>query len=262
MNLAVVFEDNHLLVVDKPAGLLVQGDSTGEPHLVDLAESYRKDREGKVGKAFIGLVHRLDRPVSGLVILAKTSKAASRLSDQIRRRQILKIYFAVVERSAPRIVLPPSKESVLWEDILDRPGVAHNQKRSFAGEAKGQKCLTRCRLRESSRTLALIELQPLTGRKHQLRAQTSMRGLPIVGDRRYGASERLAEGIALHAAGLRFEHPTRREAITLRARPPLSWSRFPFSKEGYRIDFGDYPSVSSDDDSSSNISDDEDEEGS
>lgn len=241
MKLNVVYEDNHLLVVNKPAGLLVQGDVTGETHLLNLAEDYRKEREAKPGKAFVGLVHRLDRPVSGLVILAKTSKAASRLSDQFRRRTVLKIYFAAVEISSIRIQLPPVQQLCLWRDSLDRPGVSGERNtRSFEG-GKEQQCETECRLRENSRTTALLELHPLTGRKHQLRAQTSMRGLPIVGDRRYGSSQHFADGIALHAAGLRFEHPTKREPVELRAHPPDSWNRFPFKRESYRIDFANYP---------------------
>lgn len=259
MSLKVIYEDNHLLVVNKPAGLLVQGDATGETHLLDLAENYRKERESKPGKAFVGLVHRLDRPVSGLVILAKTSKAAARLSDQFRQRQVLKIYFAAVEITSPRVTLPPLDPISVWQDRLERPGVSTEKSAPARGVGKEQLCQTECRLRDHTRTVALLELHPLTGRKHQLRAQTSTRGLPIVGDRRYGSSQQFAGGIALHAAGLRFKHPTRREPIELRAQPPETWNRFPFQRESYRIDFGDY-SDRTDEYSGTNFSPDLDEE--
>jgi len=258
VNLKVVFEDNHLLVVQKPAGLLVQGDATGETHLLHLAETYRIEREGKPGKAFVGLVHRLDRPVSGLVILAKTSKAAARLSEQFRTRQVLKIYFAAVEITSPRVSMPPLNQVLMWQDHLDRPGVS-SDKNARARGGKGQLCQTECRLREQTRTVALVELHPVTGRKHQLRAQTSIRGLPIVGDRRYGSSQHFPEGIALHAAGLRFEHPTRRVPVELRSLPPDTWNRFPFQRESYRIDFDNYPNRKRDA-AESNFSSDEDEE--
>lgn len=230
--LVVLFEDNHLLIVSKPAGLLVQGDITGKESLIDLAKAYRKEREAKPGNVYIGLVHRIDRPVSGIVVLAKTSKGASRLCEQFRSRSVLKIYLAVVEQTAAtKTPLPKPGVVGTWSDKLTRPD-AEDQEPSD----RTRLCLTRCRCIAQRRSLALLQLSPLTGRKHQLRLQTSMRGWSIVGDRRYGSKETFDHAIALHAAGIRFEHPTRHEPVTVVSLPPPNWSRFPFGAENYQID--------------------------
>jgi 23S rRNA pseudouridine1911/1915/1917 synthase len=228
VKLRVLYEDNHLLVVDKPAGLLAQRDASGRPALVDLAKAHRKSSEGKPGDAYIGLVHRLDEPVSGVVVLAKTSKAAARLSEQFRARRVRKEYLAVVEAPLGGGRLPPEGAWTLWQDqVARRP----EERRP----AKEQDCRTECRLVGRAGRWALLALRPITGRKHQLREQAALRGLPIVGDRRYGSQGPFEGGIALHAAGLRLEHPVLRKPMQFRCPPPGAWRRFPFAAGAYLL---------------------------
>lgn len=224
MTLDVVYEDNHLLAVNKPAGLLAQGDETGDETLLDLARDYRKQKESKPGNVFVGLVHRLDRPVSGLILLAKTSKGAARLSEQFRLRQIRKLYLAVCEVRQSRGIVAGKIQQ--WEDRLARPGTREEPK-----VGKVQLARTRCQVRAVQNGLALVSLEPETGRKHQLRAQASMRGLPIVGDKRYGSSKPFGDGLALHALALAFRHPTRQEPMLLVAPPPIRWKVFGYAPD-------------------------------
>lgn len=218
----ILYEDNHCLVLDKPAGLLSQGDETGDVSVVDLAREDLKRRYNKPGNVFVGLVHRLDRPVSGVILLAKTSKGASRLSEQFRSRSTEKNYLAVVEGVPDR----PEGE---WVDVLVKDP-RNNTVRVVHGEAEGDLATLEYRLIEAYGERSLIELRPTTGRGHQLRVQLASRGLPIVGDRKYGARSVLKalDGgfrIALHAYELKFNLPTREERITVRSEPPADWPR-------------------------------------
>jgi 23S rRNA pseudouridine1911/1915/1917 synthase len=221
MNLEVLFEDNHCLAVNKPAGLLSQGDASGDPSLVDMATLYLKSRYNKPGNVYLGLLHRLDRPTSGVVLLAKTSKAASRLSAQFRQGTISKVYWAIVEGQA-------REQEGEWVDLLEkdtqqnRSGVVDDES-SSSKEAR-----VTFRVVERSPRFTRLELRPATGRSHQLRVQLARRGLPILGDRKYGATIRLKalDGhwrIALHARQLTFTHPTRTEAISVDAPIPEDW---------------------------------------
>jgi len=219
--IAILHEDNHCLAVDKPAGLLSQGDSTGEPSVVDLARDYLKARFAKPGNVYVGLVHRLDRPTSGVLLLARTSKGASRLSEQFRDGQVAKTYEAIAEGSWP-------DEAGEWEDWLlkdDRTNVVAAVPPRTPG-AQSARVAYRVIARRPGRLT--LELSPTTGRGHQLRVQLASRGLPIVGDSKYGARSRLMalDGlprIALHARELRFRHPTRPELLTIVAPPPADW---------------------------------------
>ena len=242
IELEILFEDNHLLVVNKPAGLLSQGDRSGEPCLVDVATHYLKVRYAKPGNVYVGLLHRLDRPASGVMLLAKTSKAALRLSEQFRSGTIAKIYWAIVAGS-------PAENAGTWTDVLtkdsrtnrtqarsssvresdtparrsDESGVAHH---SFAG--LGKEASVEFRVLARWKRGSKLELRPLTGRSHQLRVQLASRGLPILGDIKYGSKQKLKamDGrarIALHARQITFMHPTRREAITVVATVPDDW---------------------------------------
>jgi 23S rRNA pseudouridine1911/1915/1917 synthase len=221
MSLDVLFEDNHCLAVNKPAGVLSQGDETGAETLVDLASKYLKQRYGKPGNVYVGLVHRLDRPTSGVVLLARTSKSASRLSAQLRAGAIKKVYWAIVEGS-------PSEDEGLWTDRLEKDRRA-NQSRVLADEQeRGKEARVAFRVLERWPDAALLELRPSTGRSHQLRVQLASRGLPILGDVRYGARSRIKamdgrRRIALHATSLRFTHPTRGEVIDVEAPVPADW---------------------------------------
>ena len=222
-----LYLDNHLLVVSKPPGLLVQGDATGDADLVTLAKAYLKERFDKPGNVFVGLVHRLDRPTSGLVALARTSKAASRLSDQFRRRAVAKRYLAVVDgrlSGAGRAEdwLAPSGGGVAVV-APDAPG------------AKRAALSWRVLAHRAGRTLVDVDLE--TGRKHQIRVQLAALGAPVVGDFRYGdPAEPFADGrgIALHAYALTLEHPTRRERVTFTAPPPPAWAGL-FDDEAARV---------------------------
>jgi 23S rRNA pseudouridine1911/1915/1917 synthase len=220
--LDVLLEDNHCLAVNKPAGLSTQGDVTGEPSLIDEARAYLKTRYDKPGNVFVGLVHRLDRPVSGVVLLARTSKAAGRLSAQFRAGTVEKVYWAVVEGGALR------EESGEWSDTLwkdERRNVVSVVPKGTPGGVEAR--LAFRVLERRARTITL-ELRPTTGRSHQLRIQLATRGLPIVGDRKYGAATTLwaLDGkprVALHARRLTFTHPTRPGAISVSAPVPADW---------------------------------------
>jgi 23S rRNA pseudouridine1911/1915/1917 synthase len=229
MTVEILYEDNHCLAVNKPAGLLSQEDETGDPSLVSWAIAYLKTRYRKPGNAYVGLLHRLDRPTSGVVLLARTSKAASRLSDQFRSGRIAKLYWAIVE-GVPK---DPVGE---WVDVLDKDRQANRVRVVEGGITQGQVARVEYRIVRRGEGFSKLELRPKTGRSHQLRAQLGNRGLPIVGDVKYGATTLLhAEDghrrIALHARELTFTHPTRGEVISVVAPVQADW---PESSRGWR----------------------------
>ncbi|MCX5794289.1 MAG: RNA pseudouridine synthase [Elusimicrobia bacterium] len=203
----VFYEDNHVIVVYKPAGVLVQGDASNEPTLMDAVKLWLAKKYDKPGKVFLGLVQRLDRPVCGVILFARTSKAASRLSEQIRARTIEKTYRAMVEGT----VEPESLRLTHWLSEDDGFVTAHDEPGPDRKEARlGLRVLRR----DKATTLLEIDLE--TGRKHQIRVQLARAGHPIVGDSRYGA--RLPwprPGIALAAVRLRFKHPTQDRELSI-----------------------------------------------
>lgn len=215
----VLFEDNHCLVINKPPRLLTVADRTGHLNLLDLAKDYLKRKYQKPGDVFLGVVHRLDRPVSGVVLFARTSKAASRLSDQFRTRSMRKVYWALVGGK-----VMPSK-GVLQDWILKDED--ENLSKITAPNFPGAK---HCILRYEEIPLVagpiLLEIQPDTGRSHQIRVQLASRKWPIAGDRKYGSSLAGGGTIGLHAVELTFNHPTLNEPITVSAAPPESWNRW------------------------------------
>jgi 23S rRNA pseudouridine1911/1915/1917 synthase len=217
----IVHEDNHCLVVNKPAGMPSQGDESGDRSLVDWARDDLKRRHQKPGNVFVGLVHRLDRPVSGVIVLARTSKGASRLSEQFRLHTVEKIYWAIVEGRV-------SENSAEWTDWLVKDS-GKNMVRVVDRAAPGaQEATLGISVLERGDKRTLLEVRPTTGRGHQIRVQLASRGLPIVGDRRYGAKSSLlaldgGHRIALHARRLAFIHPTRSEAIECGATVPADW---------------------------------------
>jgi 23S rRNA pseudouridine1911/1915/1917 synthase len=221
MKFDVLFEDNHCLAVNKPAGLLSQGDSSGDSSLVDLATFYLKTRYKKPGNVYVGLLHRLDRPTSGVVLLAKTSKAAGRLSDQFRAGTISKLYWAIVEGE-------PRDQEGEWVDLLEKDTRQNRSGVVLEDSSTSKEARVAFRVLERWGRFAELELRPATGRSHQLRVQLARRGLPIVGDGKYGATTPLKalDGrfrIALHARQLTFTHPTRPEAISVDAPVPADW---------------------------------------
>jgi len=221
MKLERLFEDNHCLAINKPAGLLSQADSTGEPSLIDLVRADLKARYHKPGNVYVGLLHRLDRPTSGVVLLAKTSKAARRLSAEFRSGRISKLYWAIVEG-----VVADAKGE--WIDRLEKDRRANRVDVVEECSESGRTARADFEVLERWARYTKLALRPATGRSHQLRVQLASRGLPILGDRKYGSKEGLkAEDggfrIALHARQLTFTHPTLREAISVEAPVPADW---------------------------------------
>ena len=220
-NISIIYEDNHLLVIDKPHNVLSQKDHTGDPDVLSLCKSYLKREYAKKGNVYLGLVHRLDRPVGGLMLLAKTSKAAARLSQQMRDRLIQKTYWAVVWGSAP-------PNGMLTHYLYkDR---SRNVVTTVSADHKDgkQAILSFARLKEAGqKSLLSVHLQ--TGRPHQIRVQLAEENLPIWGDYKYGKDSK-PDGliIALRATELRFEHPVTKEEKYFPLAPPQEepWNEF------------------------------------
>jgi len=216
--LDILHLDNHLLVVNKPAGLLVQGDETGDVDLLTLGKAFLKERFDKPGNVFLGLVHRLDRPVSGVVVLARTSKAAGRLSEQFRERSPEKQYLALVEG---RLLGEGERDDYL----VKKDRKVEVVKPSYPG---ARRALLRWRSLATDRVkkgdVSLVDVELVTGRAHQVRVQLAAMGNPILGDLRYGAKRELdGRNLALHSYALTVDHPTLDERLTFRAPPPASW---------------------------------------
>ena len=205
----VVYEDNHLLIAEKPPNLLTQGDATGDPSLYDEAKAYIKEKYQKPGDVYLGLVHRLDRPVGGLVALARTSKAASRLSDQLRTHAMQREYLTVVHGAD----ITHSGECTDW--LLDENGTVRVAAQGTPGAKEAE--LTWHTLAKRADT-ALLHIRLQTGRKHQIRVQLNNMGHPIVQDMRYGVDTPGAP-IALWGAVLALTHPTQKEEMKFLSRP-------------------------------------------
>jgi 23S rRNA pseudouridine1911/1915/1917 synthase len=217
-DLDILYEDNHLLAINKPANLLVQGDRTGDRTLLDLARASLKERHAKPGQVYLGLVHRLDRPVTGVIVLARTSKAAGRLSRQFREGLVRKQYLAVVQGA------PPAGGGELMHHLAasgDRHGVTRAAIAPFAGSRPARlRYLVTGRASGRSR----LEIELLTGRRHQIRAQLALAGWPVIGDVKYGARrEGSLAGIALHAWRLTLDHPVGGAPLHLEAPSPADW---------------------------------------
>lgn len=212
----VLYEDNHLLGLYKPAGLLVQGDKTGEPSLLDLGKRWLKERHRKPGEVFLALVHRLDRPVAGVLLLCRTSKAAGRISEQFRRGETEKGYLAVVEG---KLQETSGQLTHLIVRRDDRSSRIVTEPTSGSQEAR-----LSYRLLETAGRNSLVEIKLETGRHHQIRVQMAHLGHPVVGDLRYGASAPLPQRqIALLARTLTVIHPTRKEHLLLQCPLPRGW---------------------------------------
>ena len=221
----ILYEDNHVIAVRKPHGMLTQGDDTGDTNLMDEVKAFIKERDAKPGNVFLGLLHRLDRPVGGVVLFAKTSKGASRLSEQFRARHVDKLYWAVVE-GVPSV---PMGDVIQW---LHKDEVK-NLVTIYDHEVPGsQRAELSYRVRKSVNGMSLVEVQPRTGRPHQIRVAMMSLGTPIVGDVKYGASppppphlrqEGSSHGnIALFARQLAFDQATTKQRIRVIAEPELA----------------------------------------
>jgi len=211
---ALLYEDNHIIIVNKRTSDLVQGDSTGDEPLDDIVRSYIRDKYNKPGDVFLGVVHRLDRPVSGCVVYARTSKALSRLSEMFRTRDVSKVYWAVVSDR------PPAEEGTLHGFL--KKNEKQNKSYVYDTEVKGSKeASLSYRIIARSERYYLLEIDLHTGRHHQIRAQLAAAGCPVRGDLKYG-SKRSNEGggISLHARRVSFVHPVKHLEITVEAPLP------------------------------------------
>ena len=215
----ILYEDNHLLLLSKPAGMATVPDSSGDFSLLDWGKAYLKKSRNKPGNVFLGVVHRLDRPVSGIVCFAITSKAASRLSEQLRAKKFSKTYRAIVHNTPP-----DSAKLIHWISKNRRKNIVKLYSSAPSNKTKAKIAKTELKLLESKKDYSLVELIPETGRPHQLRSQCADIGCPIVGDLKYGAPHPIPNrSIALHAYKLEFSHPTKKELISFKAPVPTYW---------------------------------------
>jgi 23S rRNA pseudouridine1911/1915/1917 synthase len=220
----ILFEDNHCLAVAKSAGLLTQGVPPGIPTLEAQVKAYLKERYHKPGNVYLGIPHRLDRPVSGVVLFARNTKAARRLAEQFQQRQVTKIYWAAVEGE----VRP---EEGTWEDWLRKLPEEARSEPAEPGSPGARPALLRYRRLQPCAGGTLLEVRPETGRMHQIRVQAARRGWPVRGDRLYGAQLPFGppaelprdRAVALHARSLTFLHPIRYEPVTVVAPLPEAW---------------------------------------
>lgn len=218
----ILYEDNHLIIVNKLPSEIVQGDKTGDVCLLDDVKSYIKETYNKPGNVYAGLVHRIDRPVSGAVIFAKTSKALSRMTLKIKEREFSKTYLAVVKNK------PPKEADELSNYMVKNEG--QNKSYIVGSNTKGAKLAQlRYRLIGASDSYYLLEVELITGRHHQIRAQLAHIGCPIKGDLKYGFPRSNPDAsISLHAYKIKFEHPTTKQTIEVTAPKPEEniWKAF------------------------------------
>jgi len=217
--LEILYEDNHLLAVVKPAGLPTMGVAADRPSLLSVAKEYVRRRYAKPGNVYLGVVSRLDAPVTGVVLLARTSKAARRLAEQFREQAVEKLYWALGEGR----IEPAAGECVDWLGQDER----HRRMWIVGPSVPGaQEARLAYRRLAGSEGLWHVEVTLQTGRKHQIRLQLAHRGFPIAGDRKYGATTAWPAGIALHARRLTVAHPVGGERLVFEAPLPRAWRRF------------------------------------
>ncbi len=230
----ILFEDNHLLVVNKPCGMATMGDDVRQTVHQSLCD-YLRVTYSKPGKVFLGVVHRLDALASGVLVMARTSKAASRLSEQFRTEATegksaesapRKEYLVLVEAK-----LETTSEYTLLTDYVRKNEALHRMETVSLGSAKTDLAKLRYRVLKQFKsrtgsTCSLLQVQLLTGRKHQIRLQLSSRGMPVFGDKKYGGAKVHSEAIALHAWKLTIQHPTLKQSMTFNAPPPTLWTQW------------------------------------
>ena len=212
--LEILFEDNHLLIVNKKSGDIVQADKTGDKPLSEVVKEYIKEKYNKPGDVFLGVIHRLDRPTSGIIIFARTSKALERLNKMLRERNVSKTYWAVIKNN------PKNTKDTLKHFLKKNP--KNNKSTVFKKEAEGsKKAILHYTIIKNLKNYSLLEIDLETGRHHQIRAQLSFIGSPIKGDLKYGASRSNKDGsIHLHARKINFTHPVSKKIITIIAPVP------------------------------------------
>lgn len=210
----ILYEDNHLIIVNKLAGEIVQGDKTCDEPLVETLKRYLKERYNKPGNVFCGLVHRIDRPVSGVVVFAKTSKALARMNELVRERHISKKYLALVEQT-PKVEKQHLVGYLFRNEKLNKSFVSHVEKKNYVKAELSYQVIRKLQ------HYTLLEVELYTGRHHQIRAQLAANGTVIKGDLKYGARRSNRDGsISLHAYQISFSHPVTHTSVTVTA--PLS----------------------------------------
>ena len=212
----IIYEDNHLLVVEKPINIPVCEDETKDLDLLTILKKYIKEKYNKPGNVYLGLVHRLDRPVGGIMVFAKTSKAASRLSNQVREKKLNKVYYAIVENKL-------KKEDTLKDYLIK------NEKTNITtvtNKEKGKEAILEYKVIDTKDNLNLIKINLITGRSHQIRVQFSSRNNPLFGDQKYNKNAIPNTNIALFAKELSFYHPITKEKLTFKTELP---KRYPFN---------------------------------
>lgn len=218
----ILFEDNHFIAVDKRPGEITQGDKTGDVPITENLKEYLKQKYNKPGNVFVGLIHRIDRPVSGVVLLAKTSKGLARMNEQFKQRETEKIYWAIVQGT------PPEKEATITHYLRRNQKI--NVTTAFDRPGKDtQEAILSYKVLKSNGKYSLLEVKPLTGRTHQIRAQLSKIGCSIKGDKKYRSDHGTPDrSICLHARQLNFIHPITKEAVSITApvTNPEVWEGF------------------------------------
>lgn len=210
----VVYEDNHIIIVNKQSGEIVQGDKTGDTPLSDIVKQYIKEKYNKPGNVFLGVVHRLDRPVSGLVVFAKTSKALSRLNGMFRTGDVHKTYWAIVKKND----IAPEATLTDWLTRNERQNKSYAHNREVPG---AKKAVLSYKVRSMSDNYMLLEVRLMTGRHHQIRCQLAHMGCPIKGDLKYGSPRSNPDGsISLMSRRVEFVHPVSKETIAVEAPVP------------------------------------------
>ncbi|MGD6766885.1 RluA family pseudouridine synthase [Mammaliicoccus lentus] len=222
MHINVLYEDNHLLIVEKPVNIAVQEDASKDMDLLNMLKSYIKEKYNKPGDVYLGLVHRLDRPVGGVMVFARTSKAASRLSNELRKQQIYRKYKAIIRGTLP------NKQGELVDYLYkDRK---KNLVTVVSSKNKGgKKAILEYKVLSKKDNLSMLEVELKTGRSHQIRVQLANQGTPLYGDQKYGEHvNKHGQQIALWASSLSVKHPTKDEMITVESEPPKEypWAEF------------------------------------
>ena len=210
----VLYEDNHIIVVEKKINVPVQEDESKDEDLLSIIKKYLKDKYNKPGNVYLGLVHRLDRPVGGIMVFAKTSKAASRLSEQVRVHKMKKKYYAIV------------MGNVKDNDTLKDKLLKNNKTNMVEVNNNGKEAILEYKKVKMIDNMSLVDINLITGRSHQIRVQFASRNHPLYGDQRYNVDAKVGEQIALYAYSLSFYHPTTKELLTFKLDLP---DRYPFS---------------------------------
>lgn len=210
----IIYEDNHLLVVEKPINIPVQGDKSNDIDFLTMLKDYIKKRDKKPGNVYLGLVHRLDRPVGGIMVFAKTSKCASRLSEQIRTNMMKKTYYAVLENKV-------NNKGTLKDKLLK-----DTKKNIVKVDENGKDAILNYELIDYKNNLSLVKIDLVTGRSHQIRVQFSSRNFPLYGDQKYNKNSKPGEQIALFSNSITFNHPITKERLTFKIDLP---NRYPWN---------------------------------